>query len=295
MKRELYINQLFFALFAAITLFASCGEIYDLNGFDWEPDIPPSDSVFNREIQILDWGPDNVPEGHFGEDNSDPMLFSLEKFSSVHGAYKTSTRWDLTLGAFWTLIANNGSVPGYGYGSPAVGGIVLLDSAFSEVTSAPNDNDFRIVGGYGLNEAFGSGPGYFIYTGFGNPFWPQMIEWADSNDEQKAILGNLYKHMLYPFSEAVSTAFPESNYKMEPKTLIFRTANGNYAKLEVQSFYKGIMDPREMKRGNYGTNYMSFRYMVIRADERRFGFVARRPSLTIDMTNKTVTVGNNEK
>ncbi|WP_177181033.1 HmuY family protein [Parapedobacter koreensis] len=278
-----------------ITLFASCGEIYDLNGFDWEPDTPPSDSVFNREIQVLDWGLSNLPEGHRPLDDSDPMLFSLEKFSTVHIAYKSSERWDISIGGLGGLSSNNGGHAGVGYGSSAVGGLLLLDSAYSQVTSVPEDNRFSTPGNAGLDNFNGSGLGYIYYTFFGNAFRPDMVEWSRSSDPDKAATGNRYLHMMYCLSEDLARTFPGLNsgyYEVRPKTIIVRTANGNYVKLEMQSYYKGTLDPREMRRGtDMPGGYMSFRYMVIRADERRFGFVARRPPLTVDLTNKKITVG----
>lgn len=288
-------KQITLVLVAAICLLASCGKVYDHNGFDWEPDTPPSDSVYNREIQVLDLGNMNLPVGHKPLDASDAMYFSLEKFSSVNIGYKTSNRWDIAWGGFFSITSNNGGHAGYGYGSSAVGGILLLDSAYSEVTSVPNDNEFIVPGNYGLDNYAGSGPGFIIYTGFGNPFHPDMVEWAYGTDPDNSYIGNLYLHMIYFLSEDLAKAYPGSNggYVVKPKTLLIRTANGNYAKLEMQSYYLGITDPKEMRRSTTnGGNYLSFRYMVIKADEKRFGFVARRPPLTVNLTTKKTTVGN---
>jgi len=52
-----------------------CGKVYDLNGTDWQPDTPPSDSVFNREIQVLNLGA-RLPAGHVPADDEDPMFLA---------------------------------------------------------------------------------------------------------------------------------------------------------------------------------------------------------------------------
>ena len=290
MNRTLYISTLLAVLSLGVMV-ASCGEVYDLNGFDWEADTPPSDSAFNREIQILDLGVDNLPEGHRPLDGDDPLYFSLEKISSVHIGYKKSERWDVGLG-YAMIAANNGSYQGLGYGSSAIGGVALVDSAYGEVKMVPSDDQFSVPGNSGLDNAFGSGPGHMLYTAGGNPFHPEKVEWTHGNDPELYKEGNFYLHMMYPLSEGVAEAYPGSygGYTVKPKTVIVRTAAGNYAKIEIQSVYKGTLDPKQMSR-KLPLNYLSFRYMVIRADEKRFGFVARRPPIKVDMTAKTVTVG----
>lgn len=290
MNRRLHISTLLAALSLTVML-ASCGEIYDLNGFDWQPDTPPSDSAFNREIQILDLGADNLPEGHRPLDGEDPLYFSLEKISSVHTGYKKSERWDVALG-YAMIAANNGSYQGLGYGSSAIGGLVLVDSAYSQVMTVPDDDLFSVPGSSGLDNSFGSGPGHMLYTFVGNPFHPEEVAWTEGNDPQLVLEGNYYKHMMYPLSEGLAETYPGAynGFTVKPKTVIVRTAAGNYAKIEIQSVYKGTLDYKQMSR-KLPINYLSFRYMVIRADEKRFGFVARRPPVKVDMTAKTITVG----
>lgn len=277
--------------------FASCGEIYDLNGFDWEPDTPASDSVFNRYIYIRDFGKANLQEGHRPADATDPLLFSLEKFTSVHNGYKTSTRWDICfLGV--NIESNNGSKAGYGYGSSAIGGLLLLDSAFSAVAAVPEGYPFVIPGNYGLNDFMGSGLGHALYSFLSNPIYPEIIELDGHPDPEKSLMAKQYKHMIYYLSEDLANLFPSDKFPdndwLRPRTFIVRTANGNYAKLEMQSYYKGTVNPKEMSR-KLPQNYHSFRYMVIPASEKRFGFIERRPPLTIDFSKKTSTVGQMAK
>lgn len=279
-------NILFFCL--VIAALSSCGKINDLNGFDWEEEAPLSDSVFNREIQILDLGVNNIPEGHRPVDGEDPLYFSLEKFSSVHLGYKTTERWDLAfLGMYRTTItSNNGSRQGLGYGSSAIGGMLVLDSAYSEVTTIPDDSRFVYPGGAGLGyaEVFGGYvPGGHIYYTFFSTIHPNIEPGMEI----------FYQHMMYCLSEDFAARFPgPSSAGHGPKTILIRTAAGNYAKLETQSYYKGVMDPMLMRRGTeYPIPYISFRYMVVPAGEKRFGFVERRKKLTVNLTTGERTVG----
>lgn len=283
-------------IFGVILTLASCGEIYDQNGFDFEPDIPLSDSVYNREIQILDLGVANIPEGHRPFDGRDPLFFSLERISSTHLGYQKSTRWDMAFSGLYRheISSNNGSAQGtygrnaFGYGGGGLGGILVIDSAYSEVNEIPPDSYFQapgIIGMLGLDDYIGTADGYCFYTFFGNVFRPDL---AENNDR--------YWHMLYCFSEDFVEAFPDEygshRIKATPKTIIVRTALGNYAKVEIQSFYKNTLDPLDMRRSaEKPVPYFSFRYMVIKKEERRFGFVERRPPLTVDLTTKKVTVG----
>lgn len=284
-------------LFGTILGFASCGEVYDLNGYDWEPELPLSDTVFNREIFIRNYG-DNPPAGHSPLDAMDPMLFSLERFSSINLFYKTTERWDLSFsGLFRSSIGvNNGRTAGLGYGSSAIAEIAVLDTPYSKVTHIPENIRFQAPGEVGLDAqgTLSNQLGHVVYTFGGNFVRPDKVAGYDENDPQSSLEANQYMHMMYCLSEDLITAFPKAkslqNKPLKPRTIIIKTARGNYAKLETQSIYKGVTDPILMRRG-YEVPIYSFRYILIKADEGRFGFVTRKPSLTVNMSNKTITVG----
>lgn len=274
-------------IFGAIWILASCGETYDLNGFDWEPDNPPSDSVYNREIQILDMGGNNLQDGQKPLDTSDPIYFSLERFSPVHRGYKTSNRWDIAFrDAYHSgVTANNGTAKGLGYGSTGIGGLAVLDTPYSKVDAVPANIVFDAPGeaGIAFSSLFGGNKsgGHIWYTFF-ETIYPNVT----------AQNSHHYQHMVYTLSERFASSFPiHSEIAHGPKTFIIRTARGNYVKLETQSYYKGTLEPLDMSR-LIPVGYISFRYMVIKAEEARFGFVERRPPLTIDMTNKKTIIGN---
>ncbi|SEM00604.1 hypothetical protein SAMN05216436_101129 [bacterium A37T11] len=128
-----------FAVVVAIALMvASCGDVYDLNGFDYEPDVPMSDTLFNRDILVMNLG-DNLPEGHKPLDANDPLYFSLEKLNSTNTLYKTTDRWDMAFSGQGrsSITTNNGKVAGLGYGSSAVGGLYLAELAYSIIQDVP--------------------------------------------------------------------------------------------------------------------------------------------------------------
>lgn len=286
----------FALVFGVILTLASCGDVYDLNGFDWEPDVPPSDSVFNREIQVLNYG-DKLPAGHSPLDDMDPMYFSLEKFSSVNTNYKSTDRWDIAFSGLFRsgITTNNGIAQGLGYGSTGVGAIVILDTPYSKITQVPENLVFSSPGNIGLDYqgTMSYSMGHVVYTFGGNFVRPDKVQGYDPSDPVATQEANLYRHMVYCLSEDLLKNFPNAKNlqktALRPRTMIIKTARGNYVKMETQSFYKGVTDPMLMKRG-LQIPVFSFRYMVIKADEARFGFVARKPALTVNMSTQTTTV-----
>jgi hypothetical protein len=269
-----------------ILLGSSCGKVYDLNGSDWEADVPPSDSVFNREIQVLDLGA-HLPAGHEPLDADDPMFFSLERFSSIGIGYRSTDRWDISFSGMYrsTISGNNGSRAGFGYGTSAIGGLVVLDAAFDDVTQIPDDSKFQYPGSTGLDDqgAFGLPLGHVVYTFFGNFLRPDKMKDIDNPDPAIQAEVNAYQHMMYCLSQRTVETF-KNVHPLRPRTIIIKTAKGNYAKMETQSMYGGILDPMEMRRGkNIKMPAYSFRYVVVKADERRFGFMVNRSKLTIKL------------
>lgn len=287
-------------VYGLILTLASCGEVYDLNGFDWEPDLPPSDSVFNREIQILDFGSGNLKEGHRPLGLEDPMYFSLEKISSVHLGYKSTARWDVSFsGMYRSEISCNNKASQLPYSGTGEGGILVIDEPYSEVINIPDDTKFKHPGRVGISgfeSQFWPG-GYAFYTFFDNIFRPDKISNLYHSDPLIASDANRYLHMVYCLSEDFAKAFPssygEAKYKPVPVTILIRTAAGNYAKLEMQSFYKSTLNPLEMRRGSdKPIPYFSFKYMVVKKAEKRFGFVARKSPLKINMSTGQRIVSN---
>ncbi|MBL1407252.1 HmuY family protein [Sphingobacterium faecale] len=277
-------------LFGTILTLASCGEVYDMNGYDWEPDTPPSDSVFNREIQILNLG-DNMPKGHLPLDKEDPLFFSLEKFSSVAIAYRSSERWDLSFSgtARSAIGGNNGKRPGFGHGTSSIGAIAVLEAFYEDITEVPEEHLFQQPGYSGLDDQgeFGTPMGQAVYTFFGNFVRESLGQGAPSPE---------YWHMVYPLNKRLLESFPKAtsmynDIPLRPRTLVIKTASGNYAKIEIESYYKNSLDPLKMIRHrDTPAGCISFRYIVIKAADKRFGFVERGKKLTVNMTTGRTSV-----
>lgn len=293
-------------IFSILFLLASCGDVYDLNAFEWEPETPLNDSVFNREITVLNFQPLEGVAGIQQPSDRSPLdaeqpstLFSLERFSRIHPAYTVSERWDLSIGALASITANSGIGRGPGYGSNAVGGLVVLDTLYSKIKNVPAAIIFEEPGYGGLDAqgTFSNRIGTTVYTFGGNFIRPDKVINRDSPDPKLAHEALMYSHMLYALSEDLIRTFPNakniSGGTLRPRAMVVRTARGNYAKVEMLSYYHDILDPEEMRRGleNFLVGSVSFRYMVIKADELRFGFVERRPPMTIDMTRGTKIIG----
>lgn len=264
----------------------ACGKVYDLNGQDWEADVPPSDSVFNREVQVYDLGA-RLPAGHQPVDAEDPMFFSLERFASIGIGYRSTDRWDIAFSgmARANITANNGAKSGLGYGTSAVGGLVVLDAAFDDVTEIPDDSEFKYPGQTGLDDqgAFGLPGGHVVYTFEGNFLRPDIMKDIDNPDPNIQVLVNKYRHMIYCLSQETVKAFKDVR-TLRPRTIIIKTAKGNYAKMETQSLYDGIMDPMQMRRDkDIQMPVYSFRYVLARAGEKRLGFMVNRPKLTVKL------------
>lgn len=280
------IFRIIYCLAITVMLCSACGKVYDLNGSDWEADVPPSDSAFNREIQILDLGA-HLPEGHEPLDAEDPLFFSLERFSSIGIGYRSTERWDIAFSgmARATISGNNGTKSGFGYGTSAIGGIVVLDAAFDEVTEIPEDSQFKYPGQTGLDDqgAFGAPLGHVVYTFAGNFLRPDKMKDIDNPDPAAQAEVVKYQHMMYCLSQAMVDTFKNVR-QLRPRTVIIKTAKGNYAKMETQSMYHGTLNPMEMCRDkSIKMPVYSFRYVLAKAEERRFGFMINRPKLTIKL------------
>jgi len=187
---------------------------------------------------------------------------------------------------------------GFGYGTSGVGGIVILDSAFSQVTVIPDDSKFQTPGVAGLDDqgAFGVGLGHVAYTFGSNFIRPDMVAGLGSSNLDSVAKANQYVHMMYALSENLIKTFPKARNRqgnpLRSRTVIIRTAAGNYAKFETQSFYKDIIDPLKMRRGPDIQLAFSFRYMVVKAAERRFGFISRRKPLKLNVSANTGLIVN---
>lgn len=234
--------KLIFALALFMAFATACSK-------DDAPTIEPGPETgtvaYNKIITVLNFGAD-MPEGSQPLDEQAPIYFSLENNAPVPLAYKLTNRWDLSFSSIYRSFigGNNGTNSGnLGAGGPGKGGVICLAKGFDEVVDIPADNEFKTsssVIGTDDSGAFGEGLGYYLYD-FGG-----TIKGDGSYD-----------------SMHVAFALPEI------RTIVVRTAKGNYAKISILSLYKDLLDSRLWKRNSPHT-YLSFKYVLAKAGSKKF-------------------------
>lgn len=174
------------------------------------------------------------------------VLFSLEKNQLIDLTKDKSNRWDISVGStFDSFIGgNNGKdAKNLAAGGSGIGGVICLKKPFNEVIDIPKDADFQtgshLIGTDDLGD-LGAGIGYYIYDFDGK------IK-GDGSEEKK--------HVAY--------AMPED------RTIVVKTAKGNYAKIQVLSLYKDLMNPADWKRNSPHT-FLTFNYMLAKAGSTKF-------------------------
>ena len=174
------------------------------------------------------------------------IYFSLEDSTVIRDLYVKTNRWDLAFGHLFNsfLSGNNGGDPeNYGYGANGTGGILILEQHFDEVIDIPPPEAFRTgrdLIGTDEGGAFGLGTGWYLYD-FGGTIL------GDGSYEKK--------HVAY--------ALPDT------RTVVVRTARGNYAKIKMISCYKDAFTPEEWFR-NTPHMYFTFEYVLVPADSKQF-------------------------
>lgn len=139
-----------------------------------------------------------------------------------------STNWDI---AFKDAGFEIFIITNGGTRGPGEGGGILLDVDIDEVIEVPSDDQFNVESDtdYSINP---SPNGWWIYTG---------------------------ENPAYPANHAV---LPKS-----PHTILVRTATGNYAKIEILSYYQGNPDTSSPEfislQTRPASGYFTFKYEVI--------------------------------
>jgi len=159
------------------------------------------------------------------------VLFSLENKMEVQLSLAKTQRWDLSFSGLYNsfLAGNNGqNSTNAGYGAAGEGGILVLEEAFDEVIDIPAANLFRTGGGViGTDNAgdFGEGIGWYLYD-FGG-----VTVGDGSYDKQ---------HVAYALANPLKLA---DGTTLTPRTLVLRTAKGDYAKIRMISCYQDAFTP----------------------------------------------------
>lgn len=158
------------------------------------------------------------------------VLYSLEESKDIPLSNIKTTRWDITFNGLYNsfISGNNGKDDkNSGYGSNGVGGILIVKKAYDEVVDIPSDIEFKTGGGLiGTDDAgsFGQGTGWYLYD-----FGASVV--ATGYDKQ---------HVAYALGNPLKLL---DGSTLPARTIIVRTAKGNYAKIKMISCYKDALTP----------------------------------------------------
>lgn len=143
------------------------------------------------------------------------MYFNFETKKEVAASQVKTTEWDMAFGGMLTSFVsgnNSAEATNYGAGSTGVGGVAIVEKSFDQVTDVPAESEFKTgkdVFGTDKEGAAATGTGWYLYDMTG------LIR-GDGSARKK--------HVAY--------AMPEK------RTLVIRTAKGDYAKVKMISIYK---------------------------------------------------------
>ncbi|UYQ95104.1 HmuY family protein [Chitinophaga horti] len=245
-----------FYLFVAVlpVLMASCGK----NG-DATPNPEDTTTVnhgnFYKLLRVENFKGDTTDSNRL--EPKATLFYSLEQHKSIEDKYVRTSTWDLAMGGLYQsfLSGNNGKdTKNHGAGAPSQGGIIIFQKKFEDVVDIPADAEFKTGKDvYGTDDAgeFGQGIGWYLYDFTGNTVG------NGTRDKQ---------HVAYALADSLKLA---SGQKMAPRTLVVKTAKGNYAKLRMISCYKDAFTPDKWLR-DVPHMYFTFEYVMVPAGSKKF-------------------------
>lgn len=186
------------------------------------------------------------------------VYFSLENRASVIADYVKTTRWDVAFGGLFNsfLSANNGSTAtNHGVGTSAKGGILILAKSFDEVTEIPADASFKTTPDViGTDDAgdYGAGMGWYLYDFNGT----KVRDGAYAN-----------QHVAYALG--ANSLSLKNGTTIPARTIVVRTAKGNYAKIKMISCYKDAYTLASWSRDTPHM-YFTFEYVLVPAGSSKF-------------------------
>ncbi|WP_140938315.1 HmuY family protein [Sphingobacterium lumbrici] len=253
----LKVKYILFAL-----LFVASASSCD-KGSNPKPDdevVPPDDTTPTDESMFYKL---HRVENYQGTQDNDgvnaapTIFFSLETKKPVEEKYKQTNRWDLAFGGLLNsfVSGNNGSnSTNSGYGNTAKGGITIVEKAFEEVTDIPADAQFKtggqLIGTDNYGE-FGEGIGWYLYDFVG------VIVRDGAYENQ---------HVAYALDRPLTL---KNGTVVPPRTVIIRTAKGNYAKIKLISLYKDQFEREQWSRSSAKV-YFTFEYVLVPAGSTKF-------------------------
>ena len=215
-----------------------------------QPPVDAGDTLYNRVITITNFAGDT--SGATAPDaNRATIFYSLENNTGTPSLYARTNRWDLSFGGIFNsfLGGNNGATSSNsGANGPGTGGVAILPQYFDSVNSVPSGISFSTADqAIGTDDAgaFGQGTGWYVYDWSGSLYYTSPVCHA---------LGIGGRDTTAATQAHTAWARPD-------RTILVRTAKGNYAKVKMISVYKdAIANPVT----GSPAPYISFRYVLAR-------------------------------
>lgn len=246
-----------FVLIGLLTVYASACKKESAAG-DEVPGIDttttPTDSVFYKLIRVQNFAATAIDDA---TNAPATLYYSLEGKKEISGTYAKTRQWDIAFGGLYNsfLSGNNGANgANYGSGGSGTGGVLVLEQAFDAVTTVPNDAQFKTGANVtGTDDAgdYGEGTGWYLYD-FGG------VRVRNSEYENQ--------HVAYALGDTLRLA---NGDKINPRTVVVKTAKGNYAKIKMISCYKDLFKQSEWHR-SAPHMYFTFEYVIVPAGSARF-------------------------
>ncbi len=244
---------LFFFLIAIST---SCSKS---SSPDPDPEPPTDENMFNRLITVSNFG-EALPEGTKPDSEQDPIFFSLEQNKPTDQAYRRTNRWDLSFSSVYRSYVggNNGTnKDNFGFGGPGQGAVLLVEKKFEDVIDIPKNEEFNTLSvafGPDNNGQLSDKIGWYLYD-----FDGLLVRDGTFDNE----------HIAYALDRELIITKNGKKITVNPRTIILRTAKGNYAKIRIRSLYKNEVDRDKWKRKTEKP-YFTFDYVLAKAGSTKF-------------------------
>jgi hypothetical protein len=251
------MKRKYFIAIALILIIISCSKSSDSPN----PDPDPADTTivpagnFYKLIRVENFLGDTSDSNPTTAKNT--LLYSLENNTPRTNNYQKTSKWDLAFGDLYAsfLAGNNGTdVNNYGHGTSAKGGILILKQKFEDVVNIPADSAFKTGKNLiGTDDAgsFGVGTGWYLYD-FGGD-----VAGDTSYDKQ---------HVAYALGNELTL---NNGNKIAARTIVVRTAGGNYAKIKMISVYKDTFTRDKWFRDTPHM-YFTFEYVMVPKGSTKF-------------------------
>ncbi|HEX8021707.1 HmuY family protein [Mucilaginibacter sp.] len=185
------------------------------------------------------------------------IFFSLDYKKEQPATYAKTSFWDISLSGLYNSFLggnNNTDATNSGYQGPGKGGITIVQQAFDNVTAIPAAADFKTGKGLiGTDDkgSFGTGTGWYLYD-----FGGTVV--GDG--------GATKVHVAYALGDPLKLT---DGSTLAARTIIVKTASGDFAKIKMISCYKDVFTPDQMFT-NTPHMYFTFEYLIVPAGSTKF-------------------------